>query len=190
MWNSGHKADLQDRPLLETTEILSPDTQNFGLKDQTIWNPQPANSIAIGKSKSIENISGGETPIMKEPDRDITRQDSQQYSQQYKKSQFYMLSMNSKAKAYSEAQKNSPDKSLHSPIDQQSDISSSGYSHLNDTSGYGKKDSLLNEKSNPGSSRPSHYMPQNETFSDEDSFRGIFGDHRNEEHDRMVATAK
>ena len=101
-----------------------------------------------------------------------------------------MLSMNSKAKAYSEAQKNSPDKSLHSPIDQQSDISSSGYSHLNDTSGYGKKDSLLNEKSNPGSSRPSHYMPQNETFSDEDSFRGIFGDHRNEEHDRMVATAK
>lgn len=49
---------------------------------------------------------------------------------------------------------------------------------------------MLNEKSNPGSSRPSHYMPQNETFSEEDSFRGIFGDHTNEEHDRMVATAK
>ena len=185
MWNSGHKTDLQDRPLIEITEILSPDTKPFALKDQTIWNTQPANSIATEKSKFNENISGGENPILKEPDRDIMRQDSQLY----KKSQFYMLSMNSKAKAYSEAQKNSPDKSLHSPIDQQSDIPSE-YSHLNDTSGYGKKDSLLNEKSNPDLSRQSHYMPQNETFSEEDSFRGIFGDHRNEEHDRMVATSK
>ena len=38
MWNSGHKTGLQDRPLLETTDFLSPDTQPFALKDQTIWN--------------------------------------------------------------------------------------------------------------------------------------------------------